>query len=318
MGVTRFEEPEPEERDAAAGGTGIDAVELDRQRRAAYLKRLRESADRAAAGLSTRPRRLGLTQKEVVESLGNLVGERQWRNLERCEKPWPPHVADAYARLLGLEDRELRVFHGVVGHRRTREGAEGELNDAERFMLSRAFARCTPWYISDELWDVRACNKAMTEMVPQLIPGVNVVEFVLAHPAAQRLCVDWLEKWAVPMTHQLRATLGNSTGERRRGLMAVARECCANPPIARLWQQEELDSRLAPNGDRRGLRPADPSAPDGLGEPIEILLYGMAPLDRPLWRAMWLFRLDHACELCRATDFDDGERWFPAAVPGRT
>ena len=299
---------------AAETGNVVDTG-LDRERRAAYLQRLRAGADRAALGLPVRARTRGLTQREVVEALGHLVGERQWRNLERCERAWPRHVADAYAQLLGLEGRSLRVFYGVVGHRPAAQGISGELTDPERFMLSRAFARCTPWYICDELWDIRATNAVMTEMVPQLIPGVNVMEFVLAHPAAQRICVDWYEKWAAPMVHQLRSTLSHSTRERREGLLAVARSCCAaNPPIEALWARE-VDLRLSPNGDRRGLRPADPDSPDGLGEPIELMLYGMAPLNRPMWRAIWFFPTGHHCELCRDSGYDDGARWFPARGP---
>lgn len=295
-----------------AEATNVVDGAVDRERRTAYLQRLRAAVDRAALGLPTRPRDRGLTQREVVEALGNLVGERQWRNLERCERPWPRHIADAYARVLGLEGRNLRVFYGVVGHRPAAQSITGELTEAERFMLSRAFARCTPWYICDELWDIRATNTALTSMVPQMIPGVNVMEFVLAHPAAQRICADWYEKWAAPMVHQLRNTLINSTGERREGLLAVARACCeANPPIEELWGRE-IDARLSPNGDLRGLRPADPGSPDGLGAVAEVMLYGMAPLHRPMWRAMWIFPTRHSCELCRESEYDDGGRWFPA------
>jgi len=294
-----------------AEATNVVDSDVDRERRSAYLQRLRADTDRAALGLSARPRARGLTQREVVEALGNLVGERQWRNLERCERPWPRHIADAYARLLRLEGRNLRVFYGVVGHRQAAQGITDELAEAERFMLSRAFARCTPWYICDEMWDIRAANKALTSVVPQMMPGVNVMEFVLANPVAQRICVDWYERWAAPMVHQLRYTLSNSTGERREGLLAVARSCCeANPPIEELWSRE-IDARLSPNGDLRGLRPVDPGAPDGLGPAAEVMLYGMAPLHRPMWRSMWIFFTAHSCDLCRGSEFDDGERWFP-------
>jgi hypothetical protein len=293
---------------------GFDKAGLDRGRRAAYLRDLRAGLDRETLGLSTRIRAQGLTQQELVDALGSPVGERQWRNLERCEKPWPRHIADAYARLAGLEGRDLRTFYGVVGHRRLAQSPSPELSEAERFMLGRAFARCTPWYVVDELWDVRALNRAMARMVPHLIPGMNVMEYVLTHPVAQLALVDWYEQWATPMVHQLRSTLAVSTGERREGLLAVARACTlANPRIAELWNQG-FDTRLSPNGDRRGMRPADPTSPDGLGEPVEILLYGMSPLNRPLWRAMWIFAADHRCELCRPAGYEDGEQWFPAAA----
>lgn len=289
-------------------------LDFDLAQRVAFLQELRAGIDRAALGLSTRPKSRGLTQREVVTALGDPVGERQWRNLERCEQPWPRPIADAYARLLSLEGQELRVFYTIVGQRRAGMSPGGELTEAEKFMLSRVFARCAPWYIVDELWDIRACNTAMTVMVPQLIPGMNVLEFVLTHPNAKRQCLDWYDKWATPMVHQLRSTLSSSTGARRTGLMAVAREVCsADQRIADAWTQK-LDARLSPNGDRRMLRPADPEAPDGLGPAMEIVLYGMAPLNRPDWRAMWVFPVDHTCEQCRPANYADGERWFPEIV----
>lgn len=305
---------------STAEATNVVDTDVDRERRAAYLQQLRADADRAALGLSVVPRDRGLTQREVVEALGNPIGERQWRNLERCERRWPRHIADAYARLLRLEGRSLRVFYGAVGHRAAAQTITGELTEAERFMLSRAFARCTPWYICDELWDIRATNTALTAAVPQLMPGVNVMEFVLRNPLARRICADWYENWAAPMVHQLRNTLLNSAGERREGLLAVARACCAaNPPVEELWGRE-LDARLSPNGDLRGLRPVDPGSPDGLGPETEVMLFGMAPLHRPMWRAMWIFFTGHNCDLCRSSEFDDGERWFPVrgAQPAAT
>jgi hypothetical protein len=291
-------------------------LDLDREQRAAYVKRLRENVDRAALGLPTRGGRVrGMTQLEVVTALGNPVGERQWRNLERCERPWPRQIADGYARLLRLQGRDLRMFYSAVGHRRAAVGASRELTDFERIVLSRTFSRCTPWYICDELWDVRACNKAMTRIVPQLIPGVNLMEFVLTHPAARRLLMDWHDRWATPMVHQLRSTLSAAVGARREGLLALARDlCAASAEVAQIWGRE-FDTRLSPNGDRRALRPADPDSPDGLGPAVDIMLYGMAPLNRPEWRAMWVMQLDHECELCRPVGYDDGERWFPPAPP---
>src|ERR1700734_2389128 len=100
---------------STADATNVVDTDVDRERRAAYLQRLRADVDRAALGLSVRPRGRGLTQREVVEALGNLVGERQWRNLERCERPWPRHIADSYARLLRLEGGPPRGVSGGGG-----------------------------------------------------------------------------------------------------------------------------------------------------------------------------------------------------------
>jgi hypothetical protein len=285
-----------------------EPTDLDDARR--FLRGLRKAVDRGALGLS-RPRGRGMSQEEAARLISEVaapehVSERWLRRLEALDVTWSQEVADAYAGLLQLHDSELDIFFRVVNRQPPADTLEGDLVPADVEYLNGTLA--APSYLGDPYWDMRARNPAMAAMVPRFRPGINIIEYVLTDPEARDVLVDW-DAWAIRMVMQIRSTLLKSTGVRKEGLAAIARRCRADDAVAPLWDVE-LEPRLSPNGEIRLLRPADPSSPTGLGEPVRIKLYSTVPASKTQWRYMSLIPLD-PLPAVPAPPEEDGTRWFP-------
>lgn len=261
----------------------------------------RETERRREAGagfLRARREAAGLTQVEAVKQLnlalargGHHISERWFRALECLQRSWPQPVADAYAELIGLRGPLRTRFYLAVGCcPGAGPGADG-ISEADRHHLHHTL-RETPSYLSDEFWEVRLINAALRTMVPDLLPGMNIMHFVLASEPGRRIFPDY-EALAVPMLHQLRtAFLAAREPGQRAGLEELIESVLQDPDVARLWEGERSID-IFPNGEVRWIRPADPDAPDGLGGPIPFRLYATAPIGHPLgWRFISVTPLD--------------------------
>ena len=261
----------------------------------------RETVRRRGAGagfLRARREAAGLTQVEAVKQLnlalapsGRHISERWFRALESLHRSWPQPVAAAYAELIGLRGPLLAKFYATVGCSPGAGLGAGGITEADRHHLHHTL-RETPSYLSDEFWDVQLMNAALRAMVPSLSPGMNIMHFVLASRTGRRIFTDY-EGWAVPMLHQLRtAFLAAQEPGYRAGLEKLIENVLQDPDVARLWESEQSID-VSPNGEVRWIRPADPAAPDGLGEPIPLRLYVTAPIGHPFgWRFMSVTPLD--------------------------
>jgi hypothetical protein len=261
----------------------------------------RETERRREAGagfLRARREAAGLTQVEAVKQLnlalarhGHHISERWFRALECLQRSWPQPIADAYAELIGLRGPMLARFYATVGRSPGAGAGVGGITEADRHHLHHTL-RDTPSYLSDEFWGVRLMNAALRRMVPELSPGMNIMHFVLASEPGRRIFTDY-EGWAVPMLHQLRtAFLAAQEPDYRAGLERLIEDVLQDPDVARLWESEQSID-ISPNGEVRWIRPADPAAPDGLGEPVPLRLYVTAPIGHPFgWRFMSVTLLD--------------------------
>jgi hypothetical protein len=311
------------------GLEGSDEIQAALDRDVRFLRSLRDNADRGALGLSVESRQKGLTQTELADAISDLIApkhhlrERRLRDLEalRGGRPgradrtaWPQHVADAYAQVLQLREPELSRFYAAVHcvpETRSIE-PDNEVTEADRFFVAHTLAT-TPSYISDPLWDFRYRNAALQALLPDLVLGINVMEFVMLSTRGREVFPDW-EEWAAPMLDQLRTVLVTAAGERKTGLEKVLSTLLADSEVARLWRRHpRID--LGPNGQIRTLRPADPAAPDGLGPRTRVQLYSTEPVaKRPGWRIMSVTVLDHLP--AEPVDVDpDPEFWFRGTSP---
>lgn len=282
---------------------------------ARFLLDLRMSADRAdhyPSSSNGRARKgKGLKQREVAELLTRRlapghIGERRFRDLERLNARWPPYVADAYADLLGLEEPGRSRFYAVVGVVPAYGG--DTVLEADLHHLNVTLGR-SPAYIADGLWDLRARNEALKELVPELEPGMNIMDFILRSERGRAIFPDF-EAWATPMlAHLYTALLQARNPGYKAGLELLLEDLLSDERIAAAWKECQRIG-FDPIGDRRSLRPPDPCTPDGLGEPIDVELYRTTPPGKPEgWRVMCVTRCDRPEEPGRAAD-PDPEFWW--------
>lgn len=279
---------------------------------AGFLSSLRLSAVREDLRLksSARTGPVGVTQVEMAELLTRAlapgsIGERRFRDLERLNAPWPMHVADAYADLLGLEDPERHRFYAVIGVIPATTG--DTVTDADRHHLNVTL-RTTPAYMCDGLWDIRIRNQPMAELVPDLVPGMNIMDYVL-RPEGRAIFPDF-EAWADPMlAHLQTARIRAADPAYRADLDRLLNDLLRYPEVERFWDERQRIG-FDPVGDKRRLRVPDPSSPDRLGETIHVRLYGMIPPGKQEgWRLMVVTREDRPEQPGRDADPDPGF-WF--------
>lgn len=278
----------------------------------AYLRALRERVDRGSLGLD-RPDEKGLTQPEVAELLTRrlapryTISDRRFRAFEKLQARWPQHIAEAYAALLQLCERDQQVFYAVIG-RLPRRMNRSDVDDSDLHHLTHTLGH-TPSYLSDRFWDMRYRNEAFAKLIPELVPGMNIMQFVLTSARGREIFPDF-RSWAVPMLDQLRtALLAAEEPTHREGLEKVVEDLLRHREVAEVWHSEQAID-LGPNGDVRLMRPASPASPDGLGELVPVQLYVTVPIGKPTWRFMSVTRLDCCADPAGAQADEDPEFWF--------
>ena len=279
---------------------------------AVRLRSLREKASRTALGLPPNSRQPFPTQTEIAALLG--ISPRWFRDLERLNSdPWPTHLADAYAQLLGISGRDRLAFYSDTGCLPGPHG-RGRVSAADRLHLDWTVR--DPAYISDSGWDVRYRNHALARIVPKLVPGRNMMLFCLKDPDGRQVCPDF-DEWAYPMLNQLRrAQIDAHERTVRAQLDRVVEDLLEVPEVREIWENQPSIAR-SPNGDVRTIRPADPGDPEVLGPPTPVRLYVSGLLGRPEdeydytnWRIMHITVLDEVDQASVRTAGDDYEFWF--------
>jgi hypothetical protein len=102
-------------------------------------------------------------------------------------------------------------------------------------------------YLSDEAWDVQACNRLAGLHCPWLArPGANVMTYAFS-PDARFQLRCWEEAWAVPLLAELRAAWQRSPSNTR--LAEVVAEVRQQPGVDALWERT-ADVRRPYEGSR--------------------------------------------------------------------
>jgi hypothetical protein len=148
----------------------------------------------------------------------------------------------------------------------------------------------------------------MAELVPDLVPGMNIMDYVL-RPEGRAIFPDF-EGWADPMLAHLQTARIRATDPAYlANLDRLLNDLLRYEDVERFWNERQRIG-FDPVGDIRRLRVPDHSSASGLGETIQVRLYGMIPPGKQEgWRLMVVTRDDLPEQRGRDADPDPGF-WF--------
>ncbi len=177
------------------------------------------------------PRRRYLTQLDMALLLG--VSERLYWSLENgVVRPYPRTMIDGVARILNLTPVEAEALYIHAGHpipRRPATRPDPLLVD----MVERQTGCIS--YLSDEAWDVLACNPLGGLHAPWLTkPNANIVTWAFSPDASFQLR-EFDKCWALPILAEVRATWQRCPDNAR--LAEVVAEVRARPGVNALWER---------------------------------------------------------------------------------
>lgn len=182
--------------------------------RADFFKALRASINVDALNVGRPPalfksRPLTFSQALCATIMG--ISEKTLRNLETGLSPWTAHLVERFERAAGLVERDdQQAFDwrmglwGVALGRRP-PGLFPALNAADRLIMGRRRSS-DPTFITDDAWNLLACNQAALNWFPLWREGANILEYTLGE-VGESTFPDWENGWVGPMCAQVRLTL---------------------------------------------------------------------------------------------------------------
>ncbi|WP_281291437.1 helix-turn-helix domain-containing protein [Streptomyces botrytidirepellens] len=159
-----------------------------------------------------------------------------------------------------------------------------------------------PAHTSDGAWDVLASNPAWCELMSQVAdhprdsPHVNVMRFVLFHPAAPQVLLDWRRSWLIPMLAHLDTAL--QLHPDHPVLQKIYHDAQCHPELTETYEQDVPSHFAASNPSTDIVHPDGNVVPikhPRLG-PMTVRMRVVLPMEWAAWgvREVKLIYLDRA------------------------
>ncbi|MGW1183355.1 MmyB family transcriptional regulator [Streptomyces drozdowiczii] len=211
----------------------------------------------------------GLSQAQVAQLL--YVSERTYAQLERGEMTNPaPEFLDRVSEVLQLAEQErVALYVYSVGHEppRPQDPFAGTAVSSSWEEAIRALAG-NPCYINDVAWNILFCNDDFVRMFPRnqgaepRVPERNIMRYMLLREYTREChMLDWVEKWAIPLTAQLRTAVASHPGN--MDLQELDREADRDPVVGPIYRGHH-EAYVHPDGDRRRMRYSGYGSPEQL------------------------------------------------------
>lgn len=212
------------------------ATDRDREALGEFLRAHRATADPARFPLTGHPTRAsalrGVSQAQVAEALG--VTEGYYRQIETGKR----HLDTRYVESL-VHQFQLSAVERAVLYRLSQGGEpDPPLTPLVVGARTRALidALPLPAYAADAAWQIEHANAHLTDWLPPLRTGANVLLETATNPAMRRVLADYRQSWLRPLLGQLRERLTRATEPLAADLQTLADTVlCRNSDAARLW-----------------------------------------------------------------------------------
>ncbi|WP_405595467.1 helix-turn-helix domain-containing protein [Streptomyces sp. NBC_01092] len=181
----------------------------------------------------------GITQGQTAQLAGV---SRRWYNA--LESGRPANYSDAFLHriraVLALDDDEWVIVYRIARGRAPAATPGIPLNQLLPPALLALVEQSKTWgiYLSDQRWDVLACNEKIQEYFPWMGSGPNIVEWVLTWPEARAQLINWQTDWALPTIAALRVNAEQWPNDKR--LQEVIETVRLDPTARKLWNSPDL------------------------------------------------------------------------------
>ncbi|MFC7908333.1 MmyB family transcriptional regulator [Streptomyces nigra] len=221
----------------------------------------------------------GVTQAQTAQLAG--VSRRWYNSLESGR---PANYSDAFLHriraILALHDDEWAIVYRIARGRAPAATLGSPLNQLLPPALLALVEQSKTWgiYLSDQRWDVLACNEKIQEYFPWMGSGLNVVEWVLTRPEARAQLINWQTDWALPTIAALRVNAEQWPNDER--LQEVIETVRLDPTARKLWNAPDLPavSHPASSSPRRLYLPQQED------KEFAIRIVALTPMELPACR----------------------------------
>lgn len=221
----------------------------------------------------------GITQDQAAQLAG--VSRRWYNSLESGR---PKNYSDRFLHriraVLALDDEEWAIVYCITRGRAPAATPESPLNQLLPPALRDLVEQSKTWgiYLSDQRWDVLACNEKIQEYFPWMGSGINVVEWVLTWPEARAQLINWQRDWALPTIAALRVNAEQWPNDKR--LQEVIETVRLDSTARKLWNAPDLPavSHPASSSPRRLYLPRQED------QEFAIRIVALTPMERPSCR----------------------------------
>ncbi|MGW2720420.1 MmyB family transcriptional regulator [Streptomyces sp. NPDC001492] len=187
----------------------------------------------------------GITQDQTAQLAG--VSRRWYNSLESGR---PANYSDGFLHriraVLALDDDEWVIVYRIARGRSPAATLASPPNQLLPPALLALVEQSKTWgiYLSDQRWDVLACNEKIQEYFPWMGSGPNVVEWVLTWPGARAQLINWQTDWALPTIAALRVNAEQWPNDER--LQEVIKTVRLDPTVCKLWNAPDLPAVIHP------------------------------------------------------------------------